>query len=226
MAGPEAILAISGLASEARIAERLPATSLISGADPARLARCLAGIDRSKVRLVVSFGIAGALDPCLRTGDLIVASSVASDLPTVATDVAIATAVRAALRHARSGTVLGLGRALATPADKAHEHTRTQALAVDMESHLAAAFCRKHGLPLLVLRAISDLADQVLPPLAGVAIAGDGRLAPVPIIRSLLADPGQIFQLPALARGSRSAHRSLGEACTRIRSVLACQLNG
>ncbi|MFM9973383.1 MAG: hypothetical protein ACKVON_02260 [Beijerinckiaceae bacterium] len=220
MAGKAAILVICGLASEARIMRDSPANFLISGADTARLATLLRDVDASDFRLVVSFGIAGALDPALRAGDLIVASAVVTDRQTIETDPSLTQAIRSALPEAKYGSILGLDQALATPVDKAGAHARTNALAVDMESHLAAQFCQRYRLPLLVLRAISDRADQTLPPLASVAIAPDGRLAPLAIIRSLLSRPGQLLLLPALARGSRSAHGALAKACTRIVPIL------
>lgn len=221
MSGGEPILAICGLRSEARIARGLPAGVVLSGADPARLSMRLGNLDPSSIRLVISFGIAGALDPALQAGDIIIAGSVTSGVHSIQTDAAISAAVQHALPSARTGAVLGVDRALAAPAEKAAEYRRTQALAVDMESHVAADFCRQNELPLLVLRAISDRADQELPPLTKVAISPNGGLTVLPIIWNIIRSPRQVGRLPSLAQDSRRAHAALAEARAQITPVLA-----
>ncbi len=124
MAGRAAILVICGLASEARIMRNLPAKFFLSGADPACLAALLRTVDASDFRLVVSFGIAGALDPALRAGDLIIASSVLANMQAFETDPSISQAMLSALPEAKYGSILGLDQALATPVDKAGAHAR------------------------------------------------------------------------------------------------------
>ena len=77
-------------------------------------------------------------------------------------------------------------------AAKAALHSATGALAVDMESHVAAAFAAAHGLPFAALRVISDGADRALPKAAQAGMKPDGGMD-VP------------RQLPALIRTGREA---------------------
>jgi nucleoside phosphorylase len=50
----------------------------------------------------------------------------------------------------------------------------TGALAVDMESHVAARVAARRGLPFAVVRVISDSADEALPPAAQIGMKPDG----------------------------------------------------
>ena len=82
-------------------------------------------------------------------------------------------------------------------AAKAALHAATGALAVDMESHVAAAFAAAHGLPFAALRVISDGADRALPKAAQAGMKADGGMDVLAVLRALARDPGQ---LPALIR--------------------------
>jgi hypothetical protein len=83
-------------------------------------------------------------------------------------------------------------------------HASSGAIAVDMESHVAARFCAKHGLPLAVLRAVSDGADHALPPAAQRGMRADGSMDIGAVMRALAADPRQ---LPALIRTGLEAEK-------------------
>ena len=85
-----------------------------------------------------------------------------------------------------------------------------------MESHVAAAFAARHGLPFGAIRIVSDGADHVLPPAAGTAMRPDGSIDVFGVVRSLARDPGQIPALIATARDAAVAFRALG----RVRGLL------
>ena len=82
-------------------------------------------------------------------------------------------------------------------AGKAALHASTGALAVDMESHVAAAFAAAHGLPFAALRVISDGADRALPRAAQAGMKPDGGMDVLAVLKALARDPRQ---LPALIR--------------------------
>jgi len=96
------------------------------------------------------------------------------------------------------------------------------ALAVDMESQVAARFAAMRQLPLAALRVISDDASHALPPAALVAMTPDGGIALGKVLWSLARNP---LQLPALIRtGSQS-----GKAFKKLlgcRRLLGCGLGG
>ena len=52
----------------------------------------------------------------------------------------------------------------------------TGAVAVDMESHIAAAYAAEAGLPFAALRVVSDPAGRALPALAMAAIKPNGDI--------------------------------------------------
>lgn len=118
-------------------------------------------------RLVISCGLAGGLDPSLRTGDLVLATSVCDetgDRVTVREDV-LGTARRALATHApiAEGEVLCATRVLARADDK-RSLARPGRCAVDLESWAVARAADRARLPWLVLRVIVDPRDLDLPP--------------------------------------------------------------
>ena len=91
---------------------------------------------------------------------------------------------------------------IVTAADKAALYRKTAALAVDMESHVAARFAAEHGLPFAALRVISDTADRDLPKAVLAGMKPDGAMDLFGVLKALVRHPRQ---LPALIRTGRDA---------------------
>jgi adenosylhomocysteine nucleosidase len=123
------------------------------------------------------------------------------------TDANWAASLAKALR-AQSGPMLGSDTMIADAGAKAAAHAATGALAVDMESHIAAAVARRHGLPFAVARVVSDAADRSLPKAAQAGMAADGSMDIVAVLKALAADPRQ---LPALMRVGAEAGKAFRE---------------
>ena len=96
-----------------------------------------------------------------------------------------------------TGAIAGSDVMVVDAAAKAALHAATGALAVDMESHIAARFAAAHGLPFAALRVISDGADRALPKAAQAGMKADGGMDVLAILKALARDPRQ---LPALIR--------------------------
>ena len=167
---PRPVLIVTGLVQEARIAAGPGMIVICSSSDPAQLRALLATLDSSTFRGVISFGVAGGLDPSLKSGDVVVATEVlAGDTRWLA---ALALneemIARAALKRRRVvfGGLAGVEQVIAATACKAALHSETGAAAVDMESHIAAAYAAAAGIPFAALRVISDPASRSLPALA------------------------------------------------------------
>ena len=162
---------------------------------------------------LVSFGMAGGLDPKLPAGTIFIASEVvAADGTRIATDPGWTEQVRGALvaLHALSGgKLLTETAAVATIARKAHLFRATGAVAVDMESLAVAQVAHTHGVPFIAVRVIVDVATDALPDLVREAVdaAGDVRLAH--LLGQLLVRPGDVVPLVRLARRYREASRAL-----------------
>jgi hopanoid-associated phosphorylase len=166
-------------------------------------------------RGIISFGIAGGLDPQLRTGTCIVASSVIgangvrSALPTDARWSEILLQSRPDAVHA---PVLGIDAAVTEPKDKLRLFRQTGAAAVDMESHIAASIADSHGLPFAVLRVVADPARQRVPQAALCGMRADGSLDALAVLRALWRRPGDIAGMPSVARNAWVARAALARA--------------
>ena len=103
----------------------------------------------------------------------------------------------------------GVDSAVRTPADKRAVRSATGALAVDMESHVAAAFAAQHGLPFAAVRVICDPAHRALPHLVATALHPNGKVSYRGVFGSLLVRPVQLFAMPRLARDAAEGFRAL-----------------
>jgi len=219
---PPTLLVVTGLQREARVAAGAGVVTLCSGGNPDLLRERLAAFARtsghSKIGGVLSFGLAGGLAGHLRSGDVV-----------------ISTAVEAGGRHHRAhdgwhenaasalgarltvhrGTTAGRDMVLVTSSQKIGLHRETGALSVDMESHIAADYAHRHGLPFAAIRAVSDPCSRSLPPVAMDALTQDGKVAIGKVITGLLRDTGQLPALIAAGLDSERAFASL-RRCRRL----------
>lgn len=118
----------------------------------------------------------------------------------------------------RRGVEAAVAAPLTGAADKAALHQSSGgALAVDMESHLAAAAAAARGLPFAVCRAVVDPAWRSLPKAAMAGLRDDGSTAVLPILRELARDPLQLGGLLRVAADAGAARKAL----TAARRVLS-----
>ena len=200
------VLAVCGLKAEARIAAGLGVASLACGGDAPTLARRLPQeCERLRPVGLMSFGIAGGLDPRLTTGDVLIGSTVIAEEAHYECDVAWRRVLVRSLAGAVVGPLAAGDHALATPADKSGLYRRTLARAVDMESQHVARFASAHGLPFIALRVIADPADRALPGAALVGLQPDGRAAILKVILALMKTPAELPALLQVAHDSRQA---------------------
>lgn len=156
---------------------------------------------------IISIGIAGALAPGLRVGDVVIAERVVTANEIFETDGKWTARLAGALPDAHIGAILGRGAVADSVEVKAALHEASGAIAVDMESHLAARAA--HGLPFAALRVISDAADHALPPAALVAMRPDGSIALGRVLGEVARRPGQISALIRTGRESAKAFATL-----------------
>jgi hopanoid-associated phosphorylase len=215
------ILAVTGLQRERRLLAGPGVEAVAGGGDHARLAavldRLAPGMDG-----IISIGIAGALAPGLRPGQWVVATAVQAGGETMPTDRDWTDRLVSRLSHAKQGLLLGSDDMVAAAAQKAELHRMSGALAVDMESHVAARIATRHCLPFVAARVISDASHRTLPPAARVGMRRDGGVDLPAVLRSLLASP---WQLPALIRTGLEAEWGF-RALRRGRRRLGAGLGG
>lgn len=213
MVDPRPVLIVTGLVQEARIAAGPGMTVICSSSDPKQLRSLLASFDPSSVRGVISFGVAGGLDPALKSGDVVVATEVMAGASrwlaaSALSEELIAGAGLGRQRVIRGG-LAGVEQVVAAQAGKAALHSETGAAAVDMESHIAAAYAADANLPFAALRVISDPATRALPALATNAIKANGDIDLRKVLRGVARNPLTIRALYATGRDFNRALRSL-----------------
>jgi adenosylhomocysteine nucleosidase len=168
-----------------------------TGIGPANAAcaaqRALTALPPACRPLVAVFGIGGALSPTLAVGDVVLGVHTrlveGDPLPGCP-----ATLARTAARLTAAGFTVHQGDHLTTPqvvchaAEKRRLHAQTTALVVDMESHAIARAAQRSELPLLLVRIISDDAQQDLPNL-NAGLDPNYALRPLEMSATLLFHP-------------------------------------
>lgn len=207
---------VVGLGAEARIARRmgrvLIGNGTVIGAE--QTADRLIG---ENVRMLLSFGLAGGLDPGLRPGALVVPREVHAEGERFSTDPDILDVLGGAtvdlqLAHPE------IARSIAT---KRRLWQQTGAAAIDMESGAVARVARRYGLPFAVLRVVCDPAEHSLPHAASVALDHAGAIRLPKVLASIAAAPWQIPALITLACDAAVALRALIRRVAELRERLA-----
>ena len=159
---PPRIGIVTGLVAEAdcllKPRTRPAPRVLVSGGVPARTGELAQALIAEGATGLVSFGVAGGLDPALGVGAILLPREVlTSDGARFATHPEWRSALSAAIgEDATDTTMLGCDRFVGTVMEKRALFRETAAAAVDMESHVIAAAAAAAGLPFIVLRAITD----------------------------------------------------------------------
>jgi adenosylhomocysteine nucleosidase len=187
----------------------LLAISGIGGIAAAAAAQALVDAGASAL---MTFGMAGGLDPALKPGSVVIPCELlSSEGARYAASRAWREQVAAAvspLRAVTEGNLLTSTHAIDTPADKAAAFRNTGAAAVDMESAAVAKIAAQHNLPFIAVRVIVDTAADMLPR-AVVAASRAGRVQLARLIGGLILAPREIASLVRLAQRYRIAMRSL-----------------
>lgn len=155
---------------------------------------------------VVTAGIAGGLDPALRTGDG--CFDVDPEFP------------RTALLTS-SGLTPGISalvsRVAVTAAEKARLRAETGARLVDMESAAIRQLARAEGIPSATVRTVSDTASEDLPLDFSTLVDAHQQLLPAKLAWAILRSPGKI---PALLRLQRSVSMATGRLATLLTELV------
>jgi hypothetical protein len=146
------------------------------------------------VAAIIMAGLAGALDPALEIGDLVIDDCPADFIPPIS--------------H-RVGRIVCSDALVTTPADKQRLRDETGALAVDMESAAARALAQAMKVPFIHIRGISDTAAESLDPAIMHLVDGFGRPRPMSVAGTLLRRPRLVPQLAQLGRNAKIAAANL-----------------
>jgi adenosylhomocysteine nucleosidase len=157
-------------------------------------------------RVVIMAGYAGALDPSLAVGDIVIASEVADDAgnlwPT-------------SWPNDRNGRILTVDRLIGTPSEKHELRQSHRATAVDMESAAVAEVCGQHGTAFGCVRAVSDDTSTSLSPRLLRLFAG-GDVSTARVFLQMLRSPRLLPELIRLGRNTKLAGKELARTLWRL----------
>lgn len=208
------VVVATGVNREAATIQQGGVVVVAGGGDPV----CLrVAIEQAAVGAagIMSYGMCGALADGLAIGDWVVGDRLSGAIEMIC-DPAWAAALLAKLPGARTGGYFADGRLIDTAAEKLALGERHNALAVDMESHVAAAVAAERGLPFAVLRCVSDGARHLLPHAITVSMRPDGGVDVAAMLRSLAARPSQVADIARTSAGFIRAMRELQRGAAMV----------
>ncbi|MFB3918083.1 MAG: phosphorylase [Terriglobales bacterium] len=185
---PSAVVVCAGIGSEAAYAA---AEKVLAALRP---------------RLVVSAGLAGALVPGLKVGQIFVPVSI----------VGSTNEARINLSHGRGDGVLVSGSGIAGPHAKRLLARQYGAQVVDMEAAHVAEVAQRHGIPFVAVKAICDEWDFPMPDMEAF-VSPEGRFQTVKFVLHTMVHPSQWKPVSRLA-GNYS--RAVQQLCRALRNLL------
>jgi adenosylhomocysteine nucleosidase len=230
---------VTALRVEARCVTplRLPFNQMISLGEGAAIWLCgmgeeaageaAEGLKASGATSLMSLGLAGALDSRLRPGDLVLPESVYAGCP-LPVDSDWRTRLRTLLpsRLSVAGGILAASKQVLTSANaKSDLAQATGACAVDMESGAVARVAAHAGMPLLVVRAISDPVEFSPPSILLGAVRRDGSADLARLLPLLLRRSVTLGTLLHLAVGSHAACSTLSTVVRYAGTEMGIALN-
>jgi len=157
--------------------------------------------------LVLTCGFAGGLNPRHRLGQVLIDDTAGGPFRGRIRDMDVF-----------PGTFVHSDRVVVTAREKAVLHEVSSADAVEMESSTIATLCQQHGIPVIVLRVISDTATEDLPLDFNRYSNLDGSLSMGRLLLGIAASPSIIPDLMAFQGRLKQASKSLGAVLGRFLS--------
>ena len=188
--------------------------SFVSGIGSAAASRSASQAIEAGCDVLVSYGYAGALDPALRAGDLLIGRSISNKETTLEIDRGAVhqliskiektndVPVRLSLLYAASSIVK-------STAQKSDLRRKGGWDAVDMESFAIGCAAQRHGLSFLIVRAIADTADVSLPDSLSKIVDERGAIRRATAMWEMLKNPLAVTTYSGLAKAQKKADRSL-----------------
>lgn len=162
------------------------------------------------VDCLVSFGIAGALDPQLPVGASLIAKNVSDEGQQFQSRLAFAQEL------GFRDWVYGSPVVIFDPAEKARLFSKTQAVIVDLESGAVARTASAADIPFLIIRTVSDSANDSLPAYVAKAVDEEGNPRIGPVMTGLIKNPASLIKLLTLKRNTDMAIASLERTAREI----------
>jgi adenosylhomocysteine nucleosidase len=169
-------------------------------------ARIASLLSRTELEHLISAGFAGALDPNLRVGDVVIGENYSS------ADI-MERAKRLLSSRAHIGALATCNAVVETAAQRERLKHDANAIAADMETEFIHAPCVQRGIAMLSLRVISDTTDQPFPCPPDVLFDIDQQKTnPRVLANYLVRHPRAIPRLLRFARQIATARKNLATA--------------
>jgi adenosylhomocysteine nucleosidase len=166
---------------------------------------------REKFEWLISAGFAGALEPELHVGHLLIAENYSSP------KLLAAHQLESAADKVFLGKLATVPRMIESMTQRETLNRRTGAAAVDMETETIAEICQAHDVPMLSVRAISDTASEPFPAPAHVLFdLAKQKTDFVRLGSYLLAHPAALARLNAFRQRIGIARKALTDALDKI----------
>jgi len=175
-------------------------------------------LEREGVGRVAIIGFSGGLSPGLSPGTLLVAERIidggdSSPTPDRAWSDRIARE-----EGVRSATLVTVDRILCTPQSKMELWdglSQDRPAAADLETAVMVSVAASHGVPFVVIRAISDPADEALPLDFNDCLDESGRISRARVVGRAAMNPALIAPLWRLHKRARSCSERLADLVCR-----------
>jgi len=201
---------LCGLETEAALARSVRGALVACSAARPEVALSRAhGLVQEGATRLLSFGLAGALNPGVAAGAIVMGRMVQSGTMIWDCDKEWLIAMDALLPGMTVGPVWGSDEIIAKAAAKRRLFERSRCVCADMESHYVAEAAAEANIPFIVLRVITDTADMDLPPVAMTPLQDDGRVNAGRIMMNVLGKPAQIPSLIHLGQNTAKALKAL-----------------
>jgi adenosylhomocysteine nucleosidase len=194
------VLVVVGMASEARLVAGSNVTVVVGAMRSEDLRKKLEAQNLTNVTAVISFGVAGGLNPSLKVSQLVLPRKVIYGESSLESSAELTTQIAARLSGigltANEEPILGTDK-LEAGEDQMRDtaYARTGAGSIDMETHIAIDFASRHQLPFAAIRTLSDAKGDVLPPAALLPLDENGEVQYALVASSIFWNP---WQIPAL----------------------------
>jgi adenosylhomocysteine nucleosidase len=175
-------------------------------------------IEHEGVERVAIIGFSGGLSPGLRPGTLLVATQIVEHgAPAPGPDRDWSERLEQQV-GVRAATIVTVDRILCTPQSKMETWTglsQDRPAAADLETAAMAAVAAARGVPFVVIRAISDPAEEALPIDFNDCLDPSGRISRARVVARAALHPSLIAPLWRLRGRARTCSRRLADVVCR-----------
>jgi len=195
-------------------------TVLLTGMGRENASKAMASVPLESFDLCISTGLAGSLDDALLPGDVVVAGiaqtfdrSLAAASDEFLRDLAASVTAKPVSVSFTSEKIV--------PTALEKDDLRPQGSIVEMESAHILDGARRAGLPAVLIRAVSDAADEDLPVDFARVLDSHGHLKMGGLLKEVGLNPHRIPLLIQFGRQSRNAAKALADFLDRYISALS-----